>query len=50
MTKLASEIYQTLDDDEGRLVLNNIKVLRERFEPEVLAKEKAQKCRLAKAA
>ena len=50
MTKLASEICQTLDDDEGRLVLNNIRVLRERFEPEVLAKEKGQKCRLAKAA
>jgi hypothetical protein len=39
VTKLANEITQALKSDEGKEILKNIRTLRERFEPEVVAKE-----------
>jgi len=43
------EITEALNSDEGREILKNIRTLRERFEPEVMAKEDAAKARKAQA-
>jgi hypothetical protein len=46
--KLVMEITQALKSDEGREILKNIRTLRQRFEPEVMAKEDAAKARKAR--
>jgi hypothetical protein len=50
VTKLANEITQALKSDEGKEILKNIRTLRERFVPEVVAKEDASRARRAKVA
>jgi hypothetical protein len=42
-TNLAKEILSALQDEDGQRIIQNIRVLRERFEPEVVAKEQALK-------
>ena len=37
--RIANEVRRTLDTDEGRQILQNIRSLRDRFEPEALAKD-----------
>jgi hypothetical protein len=39
-----------LNDEDGKKILANIRTLREKFEPEVLALEDAKRVRRAKAA
>ena len=48
--KLVKEITEALKSDEGREILKNIRVFRQRREPEVVAKEDAAKARTTKAA
>jgi site-specific DNA recombinase len=48
--KLAKKILSALHDDDGRRILKKIRFLRERFEPEVVAKEKTSRPRPAKVA
>jgi site-specific DNA recombinase len=48
--KLSKRILSALLDEDGQRILKNIRVLRERFEPEVVAKEKASRPRPAKVA
>lgn len=48
--KLAKRLLSTFQNEDGKLILHNIRVLRERFEPEVVAKEKASRPRQAKVA
>ena len=43
-------IWRSVQDEDGQRILQNIRVLRERFEPEVVAKEKASRPRPAKVA
>lgn len=44
----AQEVSRELQTEEGEHILQNIKALRQRFEPEVVAKEKASRPRPAK--
>jgi hypothetical protein len=44
-SRLAKRILSALRDDDGQRILKNIRVLRERFEPEVVAKERAARPR-----
>jgi site-specific DNA recombinase len=48
--RLAKRIWRHAQTEEGQLVLHNIKTLRKRFEPEVVAKEKASRPRRANVA
>jgi hypothetical protein len=48
--RLAKRIWLSVLDEDGQRILQNIRALRERFEPEVVAKEKASRPRPAKAA
>ena len=48
--RLAKRILSALQDDDGQRMLNNIIILRERFEPEVVAMEKVSRRRPAKVA
>jgi hypothetical protein len=41
--RLAKKIWRDVQDEDGQHILKNIRVLRERFEPEVVAKEVASK-------
>ena len=41
--KLAKKILSALHDDDGRRIIQIIRVLRERFEPELVAKEKTSR-------
>ncbi len=50
LMRIAHEVGQLLDNEDGKQILANIRTLRERFEPETLVKERAAKPRLAKAA
>lgn len=50
LMRSAHEVRKSLNNEEGKQILANIRTLRERFEPEVLAKEDALKSRWAKAA
>jgi hypothetical protein len=43
-------VARALDNEEGKQILTNIRMLRQTFEPEVVAKEDALKARRAKAA
>ena len=47
---IAHEVGQLLDDDDGKQIRANIRTLREKFEPEVVALEDAKRVRRAKAA
>jgi DNA invertase Pin-like site-specific DNA recombinase len=46
--RLAKRIWLSVQDEDGQRILQNIRVLRDRFEPEVVAKEKASRPRRAK--
>lgn len=48
--KLAKRIWRNVQDEDGQRILQNIRVLRLRFEPEVVAKEKTSRSRQAKVA
>ncbi len=48
--RMAKRIWLSVQDEDGQRILQNIRVLRERFEPEVVAKEKASRPRPAKVA
>jgi len=48
--RIVHEVRQSLSDEDGKEILANIRTLRERFEPETVAKEQALKARRAKAA
>ncbi len=48
--RLVKRIWRSVQDEDGQRILQNIKALRERFEPEVVAKEDALRYRRAKAA
>jgi DNA invertase Pin-like site-specific DNA recombinase len=48
--QIVNEVRRALDDDEGKRILNNIRILRERFEPDVLAARTTEHSRQAKAA
>ena len=50
LIRIAHEVGQLLDNEDGKQILANIRTLRERFEPEVVAKEDALKARRTKAA
>jgi hypothetical protein len=50
IARLALKVWRDLQNDDGQRILQNIRVLRERFEPEVAAKEKASRPRPAKVA
>jgi hypothetical protein len=50
MPGLALNVWCDLQNDDGQRILQNIRVLRERFEPEVVAKERASRPRPAKVA
>lgn len=49
LKRIVHEVRQSLDNEEGARILANIRTLRETFEPEVVAKEDAQRVRRAKA-
>lgn len=46
----AQDISRELQTEDGQRILHNIKLLRQRFEPEVVAKEEASRSRQAKVA
>jgi site-specific DNA recombinase len=48
--RLAKRIWRDIQDEDGQRILQNIRVLRERFEPERVAKGKLSKSRRAMAA
>lgn len=50
LMQIAHKVGQLLDDEDGKQVRANIRVLRERFEPEILALQDAERARRAKAA
>jgi site-specific DNA recombinase len=50
LRQIAHEVKQSLDNEEGERILANIRTLRERFEPDAMAKEDAERARRAKAA
>lgn len=50
MMRIAHEIRQLIDNEDGKQILANIRTLQEQFEPEIVAKEQASKPRRAKAA
>jgi site-specific DNA recombinase len=50
LMRIAHEVAQLLRDEDGKQILANIRTLRERFEPKILAKEDASKPRRAGAA
>ncbi len=47
---LAKILFEYAQTEEGQCVFHNIRTLRNRFEPEVVAKEKASRSRPAKVA
>jgi site-specific DNA recombinase len=48
--QIAHEVRRSLDNEDGKRILANMRTLRERFEPEVVAKEDAEQARREKAA
>jgi len=48
LKRIAHDVRQSLDDEDGEMILANIRTLRETFEPEVVAKEEAERARRAK--
>jgi hypothetical protein len=50
ITRMAKGIWHQMQDEDGQRTLQNIRVLRERFEPEVVAKEKSSRPHPAKVA
>ena len=43
LMQIVHEVQRPLDDDDGKRILANIKTLRERFEPKLVAKEKGRR-------
>jgi hypothetical protein len=48
--RVAHEVARSLDNEDGKQILANIRTLRQRFEPEVLAKDEPVKAHRAKSA
>jgi site-specific DNA recombinase len=48
--RVAYQIARSLDNEEGKMILANIKLLRQGFEPEILTKEDERKARRARVA
>jgi hypothetical protein len=48
--KLVNDVRRALDDDEGKRILKNIKILREWFDQDVLGKQTVGSSRPARAA
>ena len=48
LKQVAHEVRQSLDNEDGDKILADIRTIREKFEPEVVVKEDAQKTRRAK--
>jgi hypothetical protein len=49
LLRIAQKVRQSLDNEDGKQILANIRTLRGRFEPEVVAKENALKAWRTKA-
>jgi hypothetical protein len=43
VARLALKVWRSVQDEDGQRILQNIRVLRQRFEPDVVAKEEAAK-------
>jgi hypothetical protein len=43
IARLAVKIWRDLRDEDGQRILQNIRLLRERFEPELVAKKKVSR-------
>jgi hypothetical protein len=49
LKQIAHDVRHSLDNEDGEKILANIKTLREKFEPEIVAKEDAERARRVKA-